>query len=221
MSGLASVFPPPPPYFRRYTEEAWSAHKEDSTQHPELAPPPPPMAADPPQQSYRNFGSIWNVSEQLPSLADSGIEQLYEPGCDERASTLVPELKRLLHETLKTFLALLRTLGDAPEDFPAKVERLRTLFINMHHLLNTYRPVQSRESLLLKMRDQIAAAQATARSMRETNARITTEIDALEARLPRLATTEGRDPAVPENTVWEGLDLDADLREADNEGAVE
>lgn len=218
MSGLASVFPPPPPYYKRYTAEAWEAYKEAPAAESELAPPPLPS-----QPTYRNFGAIWNVSERLPSLADSGIEQLYTSGCEHSASTLVPELKRLLYDGLRTFLELLQRLAESPEEFPEKVERLRTLFINMHHLLNTYRPVQSKESLIRKTMDQIAAAQLSTQRMRESNEQISRQLSALEQRLPLVQA--GRrvilDSSELGNSLWDGFDLDADFRPAETEGAIE
>jgi len=47
-----------------------------------------------------------------------------------------------------------------PEQYADKVQDLRTLFINFHHLLNEYRPHQARESLILMMQDQLDRSRA-------------------------------------------------------------
>lgn len=73
---------------------------------------------------------------------------------------------------LLNFLELMGTLAVEPEGYGRKLEDLRTLFINMHHLINEYRPHQARESLILMMEAQIERCRAEVRGIGEVRARV-------------------------------------------------
>lgn len=226
MSGLASLYPPPPPYYKLYTAENCEKveeYKLKSGNEPlennllaDLLPPPPPPVG---QASYRNFGSIWNVQEQLPSLAESGITQLYPEGSEKSTATLTAELKKLLYSALVGYVGLVQTLSADPTQFGHSTERLQILFINMHHLLNTYRPLQSQETLILKMEDQIAEAKKASAEMRASNAEIRKRLEALERKLPRKTVI----PELPttDSDAWEGFDLDIDFHQGRDESAID
>lgn len=224
MSGLASLYPPPPPYYKLYTAENCekvAKYKEEHGNDPsddkliaDLLPPPLPSG-----QTYRNYGSIWSVTEQLPSLADSGITQLYPEGSEKSTATLTAELKKLLYSALVGYVGLVQTLSADPTKFGFSVERLQIIFINMHHLLNTYRPLQSQETLVLKMEDQITQAKNSAAEMRASNDEIRKRLAALEKKLPR--ETKVPDLSSTDNNDWEGFDLDIDFHRSKGESAIE
>lgn len=65
------------------------------------------------------------------------------------------ELKRLAKSLLLNFLELTGILSQSPGDAEAKIQDLRTLFINVHHILNEYRPHQARESAIELMQDHL------------------------------------------------------------------
>lgn len=46
-------------------------------------------------------------------------------------------------------------MARSPADAEAKIKDLRTIFINMHHILNEYRPHQARESAIEMMQDHL------------------------------------------------------------------
>lgn len=182
MSGLFSVYPPPPSYYKYFTQEnidklakfketqaasnillpsdqPTPLDKEDvnapsssniTDHHPleYLVPPELPVSGP-----YRSFGNIWQIEDKLPSLSDTGIKQLYSNSDGNKDRIF--ELKKLLHSLLIQFIELAGIMSISPELFPAKIEDIRVLLINMHHLLNEYRPHQSRESLILLMESQL------------------------------------------------------------------
>lgn len=76
------------------------------------------------------------------------IRQLYQTGADRRH-----ELKRLTRSIVAAFLDLLEILIRNPgsEERVAKIEDLRLLLFNTHHLINEYRPQQARETLQLML----------------------------------------------------------------------
>lgn len=53
-----------------------------------------------------------------------------------------------------------------------KVEDLRTLFINAHHLLNEYRPHQARETLILMMEEQLQRSRAETEGIRQMKEKV-------------------------------------------------
>lgn len=65
------------------------------------------------------------------------------------------------------FLEFVGILAICPEQFEAKLEDIRNLFINAHHLLNLYRPHQARESLILMMERQLQKSREEIQQMDE------------------------------------------------------
>ncbi|KAF9122128.1 Mediator of RNA polymerase II transcription subunit 7 [Mortierella sp. 14UC] len=157
-----AAFPAPPYYFQRYSQPNLALlekAKADPT-NPELmlsldALPFPILALEPPPPIKRGicwmFGRPWPVQDSLASLAEQGIEQLYPKGDIDR----VKELKKLNHSAIFNFLDLVHVLSTSPSEFATKVDHIRVIFINMHHILNEYRPHQARETLRLMMNDQL------------------------------------------------------------------
>jgi len=80
----------------------------------------------------------------LPSLTDTGCQQLYSASGNWRS-----ELLKLNRSLIAAFLDLIEILIKCPdnEERIEKIETIRTLFINIHHLINEYRPVQARDTL--------------------------------------------------------------------------
>ncbi|KAI9803569.1 MAG: hypothetical protein M1825_001912 [Sarcosagium campestre] len=208
---LSSAFPLPPPFHTHFTEaslSALAARRSTSTPGPlpaplhYLVPPPPPKS---PNTRYRSFGDYYNLDARLPSLAEQGIEQLYTspvtPSLSQpadttsttaaAAATAVEEdsswrtsaLSKISKSLLVNFLELVGVLSVDPSQYGPKIEHLRTLFINAHHLLNEYRPHQARETLILMMEEQLAATRAETARLREAKASVEDALKDLDTRV--------------------------------------
>ncbi|EGC34873.1 hypothetical protein DICPUDRAFT_152878 [Dictyostelium purpureum] len=112
-----------------------------------LPPPIPPKMGS----HYVQFGQNYSTVDMLPSLDESGSKQLYPKGDIEP----IAELKKLNRSILFNYLQLLETLIENPTNYQKKIDDISLLFINFHHLLNSYRPHQARETLLSIMNEQI------------------------------------------------------------------
>ncbi|TIB99811.1 hypothetical protein E3Q18_01413 [Wallemia mellicola] len=103
---------------------------------------------------YSAYGELWPLKESLPSLKESGVEQLY-PDDLPVYSDKKPVLHSLLRTILMTHFDITRELTAAPPPLNAdplsrvrdKIEHIRLTGINMHHIINELRPMQAKETL--------------------------------------------------------------------------
>eukprot|EP00741_Cyanophora_paradoxa_P020088 tig00021234_g19389.t1 len=160
-----SALPPPPSYYKLFADGTCDSNVTSSADKPakrKRIPPPPPK---PPEGTYVMFGESYSTDEALPSLQDQGREQLYPQGddIDKRA-----ELKKLNRSLLVNMLQLLDVLITSPSQFRTKIQDIELLFVNMHHLVNSFRPHQAREMLIASMRDQIERKRALVEEFRKS-----------------------------------------------------
>lgn len=157
---ISSLYPAPPPYYKYFTQEnlskltEWRANANDENVPKGLTFLIPPT--QPEGSHYSGYGNIWQFEDKLPSLKDLGLRQLY-PEDDESITSKVKihELRRLMDLLLLNFLELIGTMSIEPAQFHVKIEDLKLVLININHLLNTYRPHQTRESLIMLLKKQI------------------------------------------------------------------
>lgn len=71
-------------------------------------------------------------------------------------------------------------LSVSPEQFESKVNDLRNLFINAHHLLNLYRPHQARESLIMMMEEQLQRSKDEIDQMDKVKAEIESALEQMQ-----------------------------------------
>lgn len=166
---ITALYPPPPPYMKFFTEAnleklpEYQKIKNGDVAHDHsvtdeiaceldfLIPPRIPETGQ-----YRAFGSIWQIKDELPDLKSLGMTQLYsKPSTTKNYQYKIQELRKLLKSLLLNFLELIGVLSVNPESFPEKLEHIRTILVNIHHLLNEYRPHQSRESLIMLLEEQL------------------------------------------------------------------
>ncbi|KAI8368592.1 mediator complex, subunit Med7 [Choanephora cucurbitarum] len=151
-----SAWPDPPTYYKRYTTENLELLKQaqktddyESTLDFPLKQLEPPL---PPTDDYSVFDQKWQIQDRLPTLEELQVKQLYPENQD---IDRVKELKKLNRSLITQFLQLLDVLVEKPEEFGKHIENISHLFINMHHILNAYRPHQARETLRLLMENQL------------------------------------------------------------------
>ncbi|CAG8953655.1 hypothetical protein HYFRA_00010114 [Hymenoscyphus fraxineus] len=192
---LAASFPAPPPFWQSFTEENTTLISslrasqsvepakefDPSTTLPPrildlpaelryLQPPEPPA-----EGVYRCFGDAYDLNNPLPSLEEQDIQQLYIPPSSPTAgkhSDRALILKRIAKSLLLNFIELVGIMSINPEHYAEKIQDLRTLFINFHHLLNEYRPHQARESLILMMQDQLEKSRAETKGIMEMKEKV-------------------------------------------------
>ncbi|KAI1268156.1 mediator complex, subunit Med7 [Xylariaceae sp. FL1019] len=180
----SSTWPPPPFFWKSHTPENTAridelrkeAAESSGVDDPSKAIIPnlprnlrflqPP--AEPPDGQWRIFGDTYRLKDELPKLDDGQIKRLF-PNPEERDQDgkhfdRATILKRLAKSSLLNFLELVARLATSPESAEEKITDIRDIFINMHHLINEYRPHQARESLISMMQSQLD------RTRTETNA---------------------------------------------------
>ncbi|CAD5231726.1 unnamed protein product [Bursaphelenchus xylophilus] len=133
-----SPYPSPPEYALNYTNDNIRSGS---------IPKPPPVPL-----KFKVFNEEYNLEgPMMPSLQDLEITKYYNSKEPWKA-----ELRKLNFSVVAAFLDLLDILIKNPQhpERKEKIETIRTLFINMHHLINERRPVQARETLVEMMRKQ-------------------------------------------------------------------
>ncbi|XP_062510996.1 mediator of RNA polymerase II transcription subunit 7-like [Corticium candelabrum] len=144
-----STFPlPPSRYYKAYTEE--------NVKNGLVPGPPSPVTG-----CFSMFGCTFDTEEPiLRPLESQGIQRLCPDGPDKLA-----QMKKLNHSIFVSFLDLVDILINCPESSrrEEKISDLQLLFINLHHLINEFRPNQARETLRVmlelqrRQREQITA----------------------------------------------------------------
>jgi len=190
-------FPLPPTfYYKQYTD---INVKNDS------APKPPKV----PVGEYSMFGhAIRTDDEIIQPLENQGIKRLYST---ETNFDHISEMKKLNHSILVNYLALLDIMIEAPESVERlkKIEEIKILFINLHHLINKFRPHQARETLRMMLHRQ-------KQQRLETAERLRSNIEKTRALL-RSCRKNASEPVIPTITCSEDT---SDVQMEDNKDGI-
>ncbi|KAL3317333.1 Mediator of RNA polymerase II transcription subunit 7 [Cichlidogyrus casuarinus] len=143
-----SLFPMPPwQLVNKYTDAAMAQGT--------APPPPPPIEGQP----YKMFEGVCNTDNPiLRNLECHNIKRVYPQNYNRRR-----ELKRLNFSLLANYLDLLDILTKDPQNakLKEKLEHIEVLFINMHHLVNEFRPHQARDLLKEILNYQVHVSEET------------------------------------------------------------
>ncbi|KAI0164038.1 mediator complex, subunit Med7 [Xylariaceae sp. FL1272] len=223
----SSTWPPPPFFWKSHTPENTARIDELRKQAAEssnvddlskiivpnlprdlrfLQPP-----AEPPNGEWRIFGDTYRLKDELPKLDDSQIKRLF-PNPEERDQDgkhfdRATILKRLAKSSLLNFLELVARLATNPESAEEKITDIRDIFINMHHLINEYRPHQARESLISMMQSQLDRTRTETNTIRDAKDKAERVLEGLGslsfAELPPISTN-GRADDTQQYGAYEG-----------------
>ncbi|CAI4226156.1 unnamed protein product [Auanema sp. JU1783] len=191
LAQTGSSFPPPPEYAQCYTSD-----RVNGITYP---PPLPPPAV---QTDFTVFGEEYRLNDEIiRSLPSQGIKQLYPLKYDWKT-----EMKKLNTSALTAFLDLIEILIRSPDN-PERIEKLndiQTIFINMHHLINEYRPLQARDTLRLMQKLQLEELEKTITRFRK---HLTAGREALQE---ELSMKNVKLLPVPRPSPLSGISLDSD-----------
>lgn len=184
---LKAPFPAPPPFWRHFTTtnlarlDELSNSGDNAANKPtfELAvlrPPPPPTTGE-----YRAF----DRPNQVHPRADPPPAEilLFDPASPRLNPAVV--LTRLTKSLLLNFLELTTIMSENPSERTEKIQDIRRLMINVHAVINMYRPHQARESVKERLEGMLEDGEREMEQCEAVKERVRdflTELHAVKAR---------------------------------------
>ena len=120
------------------------------------------------------------MTDDLPSLSSQGQLQLYPDDTASEPVNHVALLHKLAKSLLLNILEYVSILCTAPAHHEDKLADIRNLFINAHHLINIYRPHQTRETLISRMERQAEEGKKEIEEMRAVIGKVDAMLEDLE-----------------------------------------
>jgi mediator of RNA polymerase II transcription subunit 7 len=195
-------FPAPPPFWKHFTTENIAKLKaiDDALEDSKHSEPILPLELQylrppsPPAENYTIFGenqtvclslrnpykeslltSITQLSANLPSLGDL---QLFPEPLPSGGHAYY--LTKITKSILLNFLELTTILSADPSAATPKLEDIRRLFLNAHHLINMYRPHQARETLIMMMEEQLEEGRREMEECERVRGKVEESLKAME-----------------------------------------
>ncbi|KAJ9620067.1 uncharacterized protein PV06_03936 [Exophiala oligosperma] len=145
-------FPAPPPFWRHFTTANEEKLKEiDSSEAGRseklriplayLRPPPPPPES---AEVYTTFGQSQVIDPSKPASLPRD-QLLFDPDRPNLNHAVL--LSKMTKSLMLNFLELTCDLSLDPTSYEEKIEDIRQLVLNIHVVINMYRPHQARESV--------------------------------------------------------------------------
>ncbi|KAG7389542.1 Mediator of RNA polymerase II transcription subunit 7 [Phytophthora pseudosyringae] len=201
---IVSEFPAPPKFFALYADGA------------ESGPAPP----EPMEPTYHMFGSPYSTQDVVPDLLPQPGKKLYSPqgqdGDDEAPVDYKAEMKKLNRSLLANFVELVDVLIKKPAMFNEKLDDMELLFLNMHNLINAFRPHQARETVIQMLKTQVQERRDAARDIRRTIDESRQEVGRVHGALHE--STD--DAAAADGALSAGTDEDVKMENAAGSGAA-
>ncbi|KAJ5441814.1 Mediator complex subunit Med7 [Penicillium cf. griseofulvum] len=176
---------------------------------------------DIPEGQYSVFGELQTVSlYSIAIIARAGnrtaLSRTPAAGTDQNLQPSPPlnhayYLLKISKSLLLNFLEFTGILSVSPEQFESKVEDLRNLFINAHHLLNLYRPHQARESLIMMMEEQLNHSREEMKQMDKVKVEVESLLEQLQAEGSRVAAAGSGDDTDQAKALKEKADQHSQL----------
>lgn len=183
-------FPGPPPFWKHFSRTNLSRLETLQTEAASndipldlkslplelryLLPPAPPTGSE---ETYTTFHltHVVNPSSSISATANIPAEDLAALLITPKPTTNIPAaLTSLTKSLLLTFLQLTQMLAQDPthESRYELLEHVKTVFVNIHVLINSYRPHQAREGVVNMLKDRIEDARAEIRQSSQLKERV-------------------------------------------------
>ncbi|KAG9793361.1 hypothetical protein ABEF95_001969 [Exophiala dermatitidis] len=193
-------FPAPPPFWKHFTvanEEQLRKLKAQGNDGSEtkklplplayLTPPPPPPAT---AEYYTTFGQKQVIDPTKPSSLPRD-QLLFDPDSPDLNHAVL--LDRLTKSLLLNFLELTSILSLDPTKYAEKMEDIRQLVLNIHVVINMYRPHQARESVKDMLEEILEEGQ---REIDECD-RLKERVEQFLRNVGEVKTADGVDGSIP------------------------